>query len=253
MPPVVELPPGVIRALADARAVTVLTGAGISAESGIPTFRGAGGWWRNQDPMKLATPEAFHADPELVWEFYDHRRQVVAKAAPNPGHFTLVAMEEAYPNFLLVTQNVDGLHQRAGSKKVHLLHGSLWTLRCTGCGAESEDARVPLPELPPRCPCGALLRPGVVWFNEPLPPRAMSIAYGMVESSDVLLVVGTSCVVYPAASLIPAAVRGGLTVLEVNLERAAEFEGVTTLAGPSGEVLPALWAAVEEQRRALSR
>lgn len=247
------LPAEVVRALARARSVAVLTGAGISAESGIPTFRGAGGLWRNHDATSLATPEAFRADPKLVWEFYEYRRQVVAKAQPNPGHATLVAMEAAYPNFLLVTQNVDGLHQRAGSKQVHLLHGSLWTLRCTGCGVETEDTRVPLPELPPMCGCGAMLRPGVVWFNEPLPPRAMSTAYGFVEASEVLLVVGTSCVVYPAASLVPAAVQGGLTVVEVNIERAAEFSGVITLPGPSGEVLPALWAAVVEQQRALSR
>lgn len=246
-------PEAVVRRLATARSVAVLTGAGISAESGIPTFRGAGGLWRNHDATQLATPVAFARDPKLVWEFYDYRRQVVAGSKPNPGHATLVAMEAAYPEFLVITQNVDGLHQRAGSKKVHLLHGSLWTLRCTGCGQESEDLRVPLPELPPFCPCGAMLRPGVVWFHEPLPPTAMRDAHAFVEEADLLLVVGTSCVVYPAANLVPSALRQGIPVVEVNIERAAEFEGVVTLEGPSGEVLPRLWAEVSEQRAQLSR
>lgn len=244
----VTIPPAVVERLARARSVAVLTGAGISAESGIPTFRGAGGFWRNRDAMQLATPMAFAADPHLVWEFYDERRQGVAAAQPNPGHHTLVAMEAAYERFLLITQNVDGLHQRAGSKKVQLLHGSLWTLRCTGCGRETEDHRAPLPELPPHCTCGAMLRPGVVWFHEPLPEDAMPNALAFVASADVLLVVGTSCVVYPAASLVPSAVAAGVPVIEVNLERAADFDGVTTLTGPSGVVLPQLWAAVEVAR-----
>ena len=247
------LPPEAVRALAGAQSVVAFTGAGISAESGIPTFRGAGGLWRNHDATRLATPEAFAADPQLVWEFYAYRREVVAKSEPNAGHRALVAMEAAYPRFTLVTQNVDGLHQRAGSRNVILLHGDLWTLRCTGCGKESHDLRVPLPELPPRCACGAMLRPGVVWFGEALPPRAMPDAYAAVEAADVLLVIGTSCQVYPAASVIPVALAAQVPVLEVNIERAADFDGVISIPGPSGEVLPALWAEASEHRSRAAR
>ena len=243
------LPPQAIDALARARAVVVLTGAGISAESGIPTFRGAGGLWRNHDAMKLATPEAFAADPQLVWEFYEYRRQVVAKAEPNAGHRTLVEMEAAYPEFTLVTQNVDGLHQRAGSRNLIALHGDLWTLRCTEEGTERVETRVPMPELPPRCArCGALERPGVVWFGEALPPEAMPRAYAALGDAQLLLVVGTSCRVYPAASLVPVALRAGMPVFEVNVEPAADFPGVIALEGPSGEVLPELWSRVVSRR-----
>ncbi len=199
--------------------IRVLTGAGISAESGIPTFRGKDGLWNKYDPTELATPEAFKRDPKLVWEWYDWRRQLIAKAEPNEGHKVLAQMEENFPDFWLVTQNVDGLHQRAGSKKVIELHGNIWKVRCIGCGKEDYDYRAPLPEIPPECDsCGGLLRPGVVWFGESLPVDALQRAYELSEDADVFIVVGTSAQVYPAAELPFVAKRRGAKLIEVNPE-----------------------------------
>lgn len=199
--------------------IRVLTGAGISAESGIPTFRGKDGLWKKHDPMELATPEAFRRDPKLVWEWYDWRRQLIARAEPNEGHRILVEMERRFSEFWLITQNVDGLHQRAGSRKVVELHGSIWKVKCVGCGAEDYDYRAPLPELPPKCrDCGGLLRPGVVWFGESLPPDTLQKAIELAQDADVFLVVGTSAQVYPAAELPFIAKRGGAKLIEVNPE-----------------------------------
>ena len=195
--------------IADANSIVVLTGAGISAESGVPTFRGDGGLWRNFRPEDLATPEAFERDPLLVWEWYDWRRQLIAGVQPNAGHKALARLERAKPDFTLVTQNVDGLHDRAGSYRVLKLHGDIWRLRCTDCGADWPERRAPLPKLPPKCRCGAMARPGVVWFGEALPAGIMLEAQHATESAEVLLVVGTSAVVYPAASLIPFAKKRG--------------------------------------------
>ncbi|NPA32319.1 MAG: NAD-dependent deacylase [Aquificae bacterium] len=200
--------------------IVALTGAGISAESGIPTFRGKDGLWKRFKPEELATPEAFFRNPKLVWEWYDYRRQLIAKAEPNEGHRILARMEREFPNFYLITQNVDGLHQRAGSRKVIELHGNIWKVRCTECGKEDYDYRVPLPEIPPRCDaCGGLLRPGVVWFGESLPPDALMKAEKLARDADVFLVVGTSGVVYPAAELPYIAKEFGATVIEVNPEQ----------------------------------
>ena len=152
-----------------ASSVAALTGAGISAESGIPTFRGAGGLWRQFRPEDLATPEAFARDPRLVWEWYEWRRKLIASAQPNPGHVALVELEKSKPQFTLITQNVDGLHERAGSRKVLKLHGDIWISRCTGCGRERREEERGPEELPPRCECGSRLRPGVVWFGEAFP------------------------------------------------------------------------------------
>ncbi len=224
-----------------ARAVAVLTGAGISAESGIPTFRGAGGLWRQYRPEQLATPEAFARDPRLVWEWYDWRRQIIARAQPNPGHLALVRLEERAARFTLITQNVDGLHERAGSRRVIKLHGDIWMVRCLACGQEFRDERAPLPELPPRCQCGGLLRPGVVWFGEALPPGAWEQAEQAARTADVFIVVGTSAVVYPAAGLAPLAQASGARVIEVNPEETPFSASVDcTLRGRAGEVLPEL-------------
>lgn len=229
------------RWLAEARAVAVLTGAGISAESGVPTFRGAGGLWRQFRPEELATPEAFARDPRLVWEWYDWRRQKIAAAEPNAGHRALVRLERQAPRFALVTQNVDGLHERAGSRRVIRLHGDIWSVRCLGCGQSRREERVPLPELPPHCACGGLLRPDVVWFGEALPAGAWAEAEQAVRASEVLLVVGTSAVVYPAASLIPLARTAGARVIEVNPEVTAFSSLVdSSLRGTAGEILPQL-------------
>lgn len=227
--------------LTGARSVCVLTGAGISAESGIPTFRGAGGLWREYRAEDLATPAAFRRDPKLVWEWYDWRRGLVRAARPNAGHEALAEFERRRPEgFTLVTQNVDGLHERAGSRRVHRLHGSLWIVRCTGCKNETWDERVPLPELPPRCDaCGGMLRPGVVWFGEVLPEDALDAAVAAASACEVMVVAGTSAVVYPAAALVPLAKRAGARVIEVNVEETpASGLADVSLRGASGTVLP---------------
>ncbi|HYO80690.1 MAG TPA: NAD-dependent deacylase [Bryobacteraceae bacterium] len=224
--------------LRGAKAVTVLTGAGISAESGIPTFRGAGGLWRNFRPEELATPEAFERDPQLVWEWYDWRRCVVANAQPNPGHEALARLTPAS----LITQNVDDLHERAGSTGVSHLHGSIWRVRCTRCGEEAEDRRVPLPEKPPRCSgCNGMLRPAIVWFGEGLPQDVWDNAEKAARNADLLLVVGTSAVVYPAASLVPVAARAGAFIVEINPGETPVTRSVhVSLRSAAGVVLPRL-------------
>jgi len=229
--------------LRTASAVAVLTGAGISAESGIPTFRGAGGLWHQFRAEELATPEAFARDPRLVWEWYDWRRGLIAAAAPNGGHLALAELERRVPAFTLVTQNVDGLHDRAGSRHILKLHGDIWVVRCVACGHQRPDERVPLPELPPRCDCGALLRPGVVWFGEALPPRVWEAAEEAARDAEVFLVVGTSAVVYPAAGLAWTAKAAGAKVIEVNLEETPFSNQVDcSLRGRAGELLPRLIA-----------
>lgn len=229
------------RLLGEARRVVALTGAGVSQESGVPTFRGPGGLWRNFRPEDLATPQAFARDPRLVWEWYDWRRGLIAQARPNPAHLALAALEERVPDFTLITQNVDGLHRRAGSRRLQEVHGSLWEVRCTACGVTREDRRVPLP-IPPRCgACGGLLRPGVVWFGESLDPRVLDAAYQALSRAQVVLSVGTSAVVQPAASFGLMAQRAGAKLAEVNpdptlLTPACDF----VLPGRAGEVLPRL-------------
>lgn len=226
--------------LSSADAVTVLTGAGISADSGIPTFRGAAGLWKRFRPEDLATPEAFARDPELVWEWYNWRRGLIYQAQPNQGHLALAELERHVPLFTLITQNVDGLHQRAGTKNVLEVHGSIWTLRCTSCSREWIDNAQNL-EAVPRCSCGSLARPGVVWFGEMLPFEPWAAAERAASNCDVFVVVGTSAVVYPAASLAPLAKARGAKVMEINLERTAVSADVDcSLIGPAGEILPQL-------------
>jgi NAD-dependent deacetylase len=226
----------------ECRSLCVLTGAGVSAESGVPTFRGPEGLWKRKDPMSLATPEAFAADPREVWEWYQWRRQKIRGCAPNPGHAALAAVEAAIPDFLLVTQNVDGLHRAAGSRRVAEIHGSIWVVRCTGCGAEREE-RDDFAELPPRCAaCDGLLRPGVVWFGEMLPPVPSDAAMEMLSRCEVLIVAGTSAVVAPASGYAAVAKRRGARVIEVNPdETPVSALCDATFRGKSGEVLPALF------------
>jgi NAD-dependent deacetylase len=226
-----------------ARRVVVLTGAGVSAESGVPTFRDAGGLWEGHRVEEVATPAAFRRDPKLVWRFYNLRRAALRTVSPNPGHTALVRLEERFPvgDFTLVTQNVDGLHRRVGSRNLLELHGNLARTRCTGCGAVEDRALEPLGDLP-RCPrCAALLRPDIVWFTEALPDGVYEAAFDATERCDCFLVVGTSAVVYPAAGLVPVARRRGAAVIEVNLARtdASDWAEVN-LFGPSGQVLPRL-------------
>src|SRR5580658_5300391 len=201
--------------------VAVLTGAGVSAESGIPTFRSNGGYWQQHRFEDLATPQAFARDPKFVWSWYEERRRMIAPAKPNAGHYALVELEKQKPDFTLITQNVDGLHDLAGSKNIIKLHGDIWTVRCLKCGNQHTD-RNQLTELPPHCHCGGMLRPGVVWFGEALPPGAMERAATAVRAADVLIVAGTSAQVYPAAGLISLA----SAVIEINPEETPFSEEV---------------------------
>ena len=229
--------------LKQASSVAVLTGAGVSAESGVPTFRGNNGLWKRYRSEDLATPQAFARDPKLIWEWYDWRREMLAQAKPNPGHHALAAIERFAPKFTLITQNVDDLHEQAGSRNVLHVHGSIWMMRCVECGHESLDKRSPLPELPPKCKCGAMLRPGVVWFGEALPSRVWSDAETAARGADLFLVVGTSALVYPAAGLAQIAKRAGARVVEINICETALSDAIDEfLQGPSGELLPRLIA-----------
>ena len=224
--------------LKSAANVAVLTGAGVSAESGIPTFRSNGGYWQQYRFEDLATPEAFARDPKFVWTWYEERRRAIAQAQPNAGHCALAELERQKAGFTLITQNVDGLHDLAGSKNVIKLHGDIWMLRCLSCGVERLD-RSELTDLPPRCKCGGMLRPGVVWFGEMLPEGAMERAAAAVRRADVLIVAGTSAQVYPAAGLIPMA----RAVIEINPEETAYSDDVTfSIRGTSAEILPQLIA-----------
>lgn len=227
--------------LRESRDVVVLTGAGISAESGVPTFRGADGLWKNYSAQELATPEAFQRDPQLVWEWYDWRRSRIARARPNPGHLALTQLEKATHRFTLVTQNVDGLHDLAGNREILEVHGNIWKLRCTECGLERVDRTVPLDPLPPLCECRAMMRPGVVWFGESLPEDTIALAFQRANQCDAVLVAGTSAVVYPAAGVALAAIQAGIPVIEVNLEE-TELSAIVEISirGRAGEVLPFL-------------
>ncbi|MBL6276572.1 NAD-dependent deacylase [Micromonospora fiedleri] len=234
--------------LGQARRVVVFTGAGMSAESGVPTFRDAlTGLWQRYDAQQLATPEAFDADPALVWGWYEWRRAVVARARPHPGHLAVAAIEARAPHTVLVTQNVDDLHERAGSTAPLHLHGSLFAPRCSAC---AHPASIPDPDEPaegrrlppPRCDrCSAPVRPGVVWFGEALPQPALEAVAEAAASCDVLLTVGTSGLVYPAAEIPHVAARCGATVIQVNPEP-TPLDQVSdiNLRGPAARVLPAL-------------
>ena len=209
----------VAAAVAKARSITVLTGAGVSAASGIPTFRGQDGLWKKMRSETLATPEAFENDPALVWEWYDWRRSLIRDAQPNGAHHVLARWVRER-TATLITQNVDGLHERAGADPVLRLHGSIWHVRCRDRCANGRndwfDDRVPIGTVPPRCPhCGGLVRPGVVWFGEPLDPVVLDQAMA-ATACDVFLTVGTSAAVYPAAGLIPHAKAAGAMVVEIN-------------------------------------
>lgn len=232
---------GLVETMASSNKVVVITGAGISAESGIPTFRGADGLWKQYRAEELATPHAFDRNPTVVWEWYDWRRGIIANATPNAGHQAIAHMEGMFPDLFLITQNVDGLHRRAGSTRLVEIHGNLWQLRCTAEGTVREDYRVPMPQIPPTCECGALLRPHVVWFGESLDSGLLQDSLRRIEACDILVVVGTSAIVQPVASFPWHAKERGAFIVEVNTVPtglspvADEF-----LQGKAGEVLPAL-------------
>jgi NAD-dependent deacetylase len=232
-----------IERLRAATRIAILTGAGVSAESGIPTFRDADGLWEGHAVEDVATPEAFRRDPAFVWKFYNARRANLRAVKPNPGHYALAQLEQwlGEDRFTLVTQNVDGLHRRAGSRNVVELHGNLARTRCTGCQTVEDRGLEPLGALP-KCPhCSALLRPDVVWFHEQLPNDAWETAAAAAHSCDCFLIVGTSAVVYPAAGLIGIARQNGATVIEFNLQRSdASHPADVNVFGPSGQTLPSV-------------
>ncbi|MCB1053286.1 MAG: NAD-dependent deacylase [Acidobacteria bacterium] len=234
-----------LEAVRAAQRVVVLTGAGISAESGIPTFRDAmEGMWSRFRPEDLASPQGFRRDPQQVWAWYAERRGKVLKCQPNPGHVALADWQRRCAELLLVTQNVDRLHQRAGAQNVHELHGNLYEIKCTKHGAPSAWPE-PIPDMPPTCPhCGDWLRPNVVWFGEALPMDVFEAASQAVPQADLCVVIGTSGLVYPAAHLPLLALQSQVPVLEINKEttdlsqRAQWF-----LQGASGQLLPQLLRA----------
>lgn len=227
--------------IANARSLTVLTGAGISADSGVPTFRGADGLWRNFRAEDLATPEAFDRDPRLVWEWYNWRRELIATKKPNPGHEAIVSLENRCEGFWLITQNVDGLHRAAGSQKLSEIHGNIWMVRCTECGVVDDNHEVPIPILPLCRHCKGLLRPHIVWFGESLRHDDLTRCAAALQRCDVLLVVGTSGVVYPAAGFASVAKEAGSFVVEINVESTPQSGLVDlSLQGRAKELVPLL-------------
>ena len=232
----------------DAR-ITVLTGAGVSAASGVPTFRGSDGLWKNFRPEALATAEAFGRDPSLVWEWYAWRRFRIAACDPNDAHRVLASWSHRFPNFKLITQNVDGLHERAGTENTIRLHGSIWEVSCwQGCSKSPRrwrDETASFKDMPPRCPyCGGLIRPGVVWFGETLETNVISQAWN-AANCDVFITVGTSAVVYPAAGFIEQARKHGAFTVEINPEATPATKTVDlALKGNAETVLPEIDKAI---------
>ncbi len=224
-----------------AKSVTVLTGAGISADSGVPTFRGPDGLWKNFRPEELASPDAFDRDPKLVWEWYNWRRELLATKIPNPAHEALVKLEALIPNFWVITQNVDGLHAAAGTQHLSEIHGNIWKVRCIQCQQVTENHALPV-SFPPSCTaCGGLLRPHIVWFGESLATDDLEQSYAALQRCDILLIIGTSGLVYPAASFAPVAKDHGAFVVELNLETTPHSSVVdVSFQGRAKELVPLL-------------
>lgn len=222
-----------------AKKIVFVTGAGISQESGIPTFRGKDGYWKKYDPMQLATIDAFYQNPKLVWEWYEERRKNIFAAQPNKGHLAIAELA-AYKDVIVLTQNIDGLHQKAGSKKVLELHGSIVRIKCTVCDY-ADDVTTSFDFLPPKCNCGNMLRPDVVWFGEPLPQDVWTNAIMHAQSCDVMIIAGTSLVVSPANTLPLYAKQNGAVLIEVNPERTSLSEDMNlSLRETSANALPHL-------------
>jgi NAD-dependent deacetylase len=242
---VTEIPTELVEALRAARRVLFFTGAGVSAESGLPTFRDAQtGLWANYKPQDLATPEAFVRDPETVWRWYQWRRRVHADVAPNPAHHAIAAFEARLPETVLVTQNVDRLHELAGSAAPIHLHGSVFLNKCAQCGTAMPEVPNDL-ETPPRCTvCGGLCRPDVVWFGEGLPDGPWQAALAAAEQAELVFSVGTSATVHPAARIPLIAREAGALVVQINPEPTPLDRIALNLRGPAGVVLPELVEAV---------
>ena len=231
--------------LKEAKKIVFVTGAGISQESGIPTFRGKDGLWRKYDPMKLATIDTFYEDPKLVWEWYEERRHNILAANPNPGHAAIAELEK-YKQVYVLTQNIDGLHQRAGSTQVYELHGSIITIKCTVCNFKDKIVSS-FSQLPPLCKCGNMLRPDVVWFGESLPQDVWNSAMEQASSCDVMVVVGTSLAVSPANLLPVYAKQNGATMIEVNIEQTPMSSSMDiSLRSTAASALPVLVNTISE-------
>ncbi len=238
-----HLPEALGRRIAAAERLVVFTGAGVSQESGLGTFRGADGYWERFRPEELATPEAFARDPMLVWRWYGERFGAILAALPNPAHWAIASLEAHFPSLVVVTQNIDRLHQRAGSTRVLELHGTAWISRCSRCGQERPTVPWTPTEPLPTCSCGGLLRPAVVWFGESLPEEVFAQATAVAESADLFCVVGTSATVWPAAGLIEIAADAGALLFELNRETTPITPLVDHhLLGPAGETMPHLAA-----------
>jgi NAD-dependent deacetylase len=228
--------------------ICVLTGAGISAESGVETFRGSNGLWSKLKPEELADFNAFMRNPELVWEWYNYRKKIIHNVKPNPAHFALAHLQELVKDFTLITQNIDNLHIRAGSKNVLELHGNIERSYCIDCGKFVADVEVSLENKVPHCQfCNGIIRPDIVWFGEMLPEGVFEAATEAANQCELFLTIGTSAVVYPAASLPLIARENGAYVVEINMERTEISHSVNeTLLGKAGEILPQLVKMKEE-------
>lgn len=226
--------------------VAVLTGAGISAESGVPTFRGENGIWRKMNPHELASMSAFMRNPGLVWEWYSYRKSVVNEVQPNAGHRALVTLEQRFNNFTLITQNVDDLHRRAGSINILELHGNITKSYCLDCKKYYSEVPVSEPQQAPRCDCGGLIRPDVVWFGEMLPSREIKLAFDAARQSELFFSIGTTAEVQPAGSLPIEALQNGAYVVEINPDPTVISDQVhECVRGKAGIVLPQLVSAMQ--------
>lgn len=231
-----------ISKLKEPASVVAFTGAGMSAESGVPTFRGEDGIWKKFKPEELASFDAFIRNPDVVWEWYKYRKQLILSIQPNPGHFALAEMEKLFTHFAVATQNIDNLHRRAGSRTVYELHGNIERNYCIGCGMKYSDEKIGAFDRAPRCAkCNGLIRPDVVWFGELLPAEDWNASMAAAERADVFFSIGTSAVVFPAASLPVAAKRAGAYIVEINIEPTElSHQMDEVLLGKSGDILPRL-------------
>jgi len=237
------------KVLSSAKKIVFFTGAGISAESGIPTFRGKDGIWNKMKPEELANFNAFVRNPEIVWEWYQYRKKIVHQASPNPAHLTISELQNYFDEVTVVTQNVDNFHNRAGSKTVYELHGNIEKNYCINCGKRFDFENLIVEDKVPKCNCGGLIRPDIVWFGEYLPEEAYSLSEHAAKTCDVMFVIGTSAVVYPAANIAYIAKRSGKFLVEINIER-TELSGLAdiSLIGKAGEILPQILQLVKEEK-----
>lgn len=235
--------------LSESKRIVFFTGAGISAESGIPTFRGKDGIWNKLKPEELANFNAFLRNPQMVWEWYNHRKKIIHESKPNNGHLAIAGFEKYFDDVTVVTQNIDNLHRRAGSTKIYELHGNIERNYCIKCNTYYNE-ELDFSEGVPKCKCGGLIRPDVVWFGEFLPADQLVESEKATISSDMFFVVGTSAVVYPAAGLVYTAKRAGSFIVEVNIEE-TEVSSIADASffGEAGKVLPAILEKVKDLKK----